>query len=112
MSHLSSQFLLNNNIDIPIQDLWDNFKSVCSKCMDLVPIRITSKKLLRPWIMMHIKRLSRRKQPIYNKAKASNSESNWKAYHDIKRLAQHECRKSHDNCLSDLLDPDTDKNHK
>ena len=85
MSHWCSQFLSSNTVDTPIQELWDKFKSSCLKCMDLIPTKSTSKKFHQPWITSHIKRLTKRKQRLYNRAKASKLESDWTAYCNIKK---------------------------
>ena len=33
----SNTFLSVNSADIPVQELWDSFKSMCQKCLELVP---------------------------------------------------------------------------
>ena len=36
---LCDEFLSNASIFTPVDELWDNFKSICMKCLDLVPTK-------------------------------------------------------------------------
>ena len=53
-----------------------------------------------------IKRLSRRKQNAYNKAKASKKTKDWDHYKSIKKKCQIECRKAYNNYVSTMLNND------
>ena len=41
-----------------------------------------------------------KKQRPYNKAKSTQLQSDWSAYKDIKKHVQRECRRTHDNYVS------------
>ena len=97
MTQFSETFLHCYTIDTPIQDLWDIFKMQCYDCLDLVPHVLSTKPDRNPWINNYVKRLTNKKQRLYNKAKSTQLQSDWSAYKDIKKQVQRECRRAHDN---------------
>ena len=58
----------------------------------------------QPWITPHIKRLSRKKQRLYNQAKLSNSPHYWDTYQSSKREIQKKCRMAYRNYMGKLFD--------
>ena len=66
INHLVTEFansFLDNTINIPIQDLWDVFKSMCMNCLQLVPTKTApSGKSNQPWATPLIRRLSSKKK--------------------------------------------------
>ena len=50
--------------------------------------------------------MCRRKKHRYKRACLTNSEHEWSAYYHIKKLAQSECRKAHNDYMSKLISPD------
>ena len=64
----NNEFQLSYDPSIPVSTLWDKFKNLCMKCLDLIPVKQTSSNSIYPWILPVIKRLSRQKQRWYNKA--------------------------------------------
>lgn len=104
----ASDFVSANSLDTPINHLWSAFKSICSECVKLVPYKLSSRSHSKaPWVTTYIKRLSRKKQRLYNKARVTNSASDWSAYSDFKRHTHHECRRVRNQYLKHLLDPDS-----
>ena len=67
---------------------------------------MTSVRYSQAWINTEIKRLSRRKQNAYNKAKASKKTKDWDHYTSIKKKCQIECRKAYNNYVSTMLNND------
>ena len=39
MPYVHDEFLSNTSIFTLVDELWDNFKSICMKCLDLVPTK-------------------------------------------------------------------------
>ena len=76
---------------------------MCQKCLELVPCKSLSSSIKYPWITTQIKRLSNKKQRLYNRARYSGLQSDWLAYYELKKFVQHECRKAHDTYVADLL---------
>ena len=54
----SSSFLSNYSNDQSVSTLWDNFKSLCCDCLNLVPTKSISARNNHPWISPLIKCLS------------------------------------------------------
>ena len=50
--------------------------------------------------------MSNKKKRLYSKAHSFNSETDWSAYKEIKKLAQRESRKAHDSYVSNLISSD------
>ena len=70
---------------------------------------MTSVRYSQAWINTEIRRLSRRKQNAYNKAKASKKIKDWDHYTfciSIKKKCQIECRKAYNNYVSTMLNND------
>ena len=87
---------LNYPIDTPVQQLWDSYKALCADCLKLVPTKIlSSSNSNQPWATPLIRRLSRRKQRLYSRAKLSALPEDWIQYRTAKKLMQQECRLVH-----------------
>jgi len=106
MTQFSETFLHCYSIDTPIQDLWDIFKMQCHDCLDLVPHIFSTKPVRNPWINNHVKRLTYKKQCLYNKAKSTQLQSDLLDYEDIKKQVQRECRRAHNNYVLNMINPD------
>ena len=78
-------FISKFSLSTPVDTLWEEFKSMCSYCLTYVPTKNSRIGTKQPWITSHIKRLSRRKQRLYNKVRHSNSSHNWDTYRHLKR---------------------------
>ena len=112
IAQLANSFLSVNTIDTPVQELWDSFKGTCHRALELVPRKHTSRSIKYPWITRHIKRLSNKKQRLYNRARHSGLQSDWLAYRDMKKLIQNECRKAHDKYVANMLTTSNDHANK
>jgi len=98
-----SILLQSTSTSTPVDLLWEEFKSVCSECMNCVPSRVLSTSRNRyPWITHHIRKLSRQKQRMYNIAKVTQSPYRWQEYRQFKRKTQRECRLAYRNYVSSL----------
>ena len=64
-------FLEKHSMTSPVNTLWDEFKDMCQRCLDLIPTRLIATSHRQPWISPYIGRLSRRKQRMYNSARSS-----------------------------------------
>ena len=106
MLYFAESFLELYTIDTPIQELWNVFKS---KCLNLVPSIMLSK---HTWSSCYIKRLTIKKKRLYNKARASQLQSDWSAYKEIKKQVQRECRKAHDKYVSHIINLDNTHSNK
>ena len=70
---------------------------------DNVPTKMTSSQSTAPWVTAQTKRLIRRKNSWYKRAKKRDNPKTWRKYREIKQLTQKLCRKSHDSYIRDLI---------
>ena len=64
----ANNFLSNYDTNTPIDTLWNGFKRICTTCLEQIPSRMTTKRINQPWANTKIKRYSRQKQRLYNRA--------------------------------------------
>jgi len=116
INHLVTEFantFLDNTIDTPIQDSWDAFKTICMNCLQLVPTKTApSGKPNQPWATPLIRRLSRKKQQLYNQARRSDLAEDWIEYHAAKKLMQKERQQVHNWYLCNMFNPDSNRGYK
>ena len=104
---------LDHPIDTSVQQLWDSYKALCTDCLNLVPTKIVSSNSSnKSWATPLIKRLSRRKQHLYNRAKLSGLSEDWNEYCTAKKLMQKECQQAHRKYLSNILDSTSGRGQK
>ena len=80
-SSLSEKFSLST----PVNILWKEYKSMFLECLDHVPTRSNTIGMKQLWITPHIKRLSCKKQSLYNQAKLLDSPHHWDTYQSSKK---------------------------
>ena len=98
---------IDTHKDLGVNDMWLFIKkNLLTILENNVPSKTSSSKFWLPWISTTTKRLIRNKNIWYKKAKARNDEKTWKKYKEIKRVAQKECRKSHEEYVKDLITED------
>ena len=86
---------------------------MCMNCLQLVLTKSArSGKSDQPWVTLLIRRLSSKKQCLYNCAKRSGLLDDWKEYHAAKKLMQRECRQAHNRFLCEIFDPDSNRGYK
>jgi phage-related minor tail protein len=107
-------FIEVNTISTKINSLCENFSKMCQELIDKhVLSKMTSVRYIQAWIYTEIKRLSRKKQKAYNKAKARQKTKDRDHYKSIKRKCQIECRKAYNNYnVSTMLNNDIKSNPK
>jgi len=96
----SSEFSVNTSVD----HLWDKFKCFCQSVLSAIPSKVVNNKTSHTWITPIIKRLSKRKQRAYNKARLSHHQDDWAQYYNLKRECQRECRRAYNNYVTSLVD--------
>ena len=88
MQPLCDEFIVTYLASTPVDALWNNFLVICNASLAMVPTKITSTQPKQPWITIHAKCLSRKKQRAYNRAHSSDSPLDWSKYHDLKGNAK------------------------
>ena len=67
---------------------------------------MSNSRLHQPWINTKTKKLLRKKQKWYKKAKSSNDPQIWSTYKKIKNNAQRTCRQTHNSYLNSIFRSD------
>ena len=106
IADFSGRFLSEYTVQSSVQQLWHEFRRLCLECLSLIPSKTSSHRFSQPWITSKTKQICRRKKRRYKRACLTNSEHDWSAYYHIKKLAQYECRKAHNDYVSKLISPD------
>jgi len=75
-----------SSINTPIQSMWNQFKSICSDCLNLVPSKILSSRFNQPWITPHTKRICRKKRRLFARAQSTGCQKDWLNYYQAKRI--------------------------
>ena len=90
-----------------INEIWDFVKEGLDKIVKKhVPSKLTSSRNHQPWINSNVKRLIRKRNRWFKKAKNSDSDKVWDIYKAIKKETQKSCRQTHDQYLNDLFTGD------
>ena len=84
--------------------MWNVFKNFCLSILNTIPSNIVSNKCTHPWITPFFKRLSKRKQCLYNAARLSHHQDEWALYYHLKKECQLECCKAHYSYVMSLID--------
>ena len=69
-----------------------------------IPVKSTTQRWDVPWISPNIKRMIRKKQRLYNRARKSNLHQDWSAFKQWRNVTSRALRSSHDNYVLGLLD--------
>ena len=104
LSEFVSGFIAENTTSSSVQQMWDDFKTNCIDCLELVPYKYSSTRFSQPWVTSNTKRICRKKKRAYNKARSSGSVVHWNNYKELKRTAQRQCRKAYYDYVSRLFD--------
>ncbi|XP_072038658.1 uncharacterized protein [Amphiura filiformis] len=85
-----------NTTSSSVEDLWNTFKDGIHASMDAnIPSKMVGKKHQSPWISPRIKRLLRRKQRAYNKARKSNLTEDWENFKKQRKMVKTETKKAY-----------------
>ncbi|XP_072021949.1 uncharacterized protein [Amphiura filiformis] len=101
----SSDFKSGNVSETDANALWIIFKTRLLQAVDKhVPSKMVRKRNYTPWINQTLKRLHKRKQRAYNRARKSNSQEDWESFKELRRKIKKATRKAYrgyirDKCL-------------
>ena len=109
MTSLANQLMSQKNLSV--EQLWDKIKLSIQECLNThVPSKLTSQRFNQPWITNKIKRISRMKQKLFNKARQSRKSTDWENFRLYQKESKKECKKAHDNYINKMvLDENTGK---
>ena len=116
----ADQFVSSNNASTPVEDLFIETQQSLDKIVrDNVPSKMTSSRLNQCWFDTNTKRMCRKKNRAYKKAKSVSGKSTssvkakakaWDRYHKIKRDTQKTCRQAYNKYLDDMISSDPGSN--
>ena len=86
MREVCENYLTLNSSTLTVEENWQYFYShythIVNEC---IPNRYSSTRGHIPWLSTSLKRMIRKKQRIYNKAKLSNSSNDWLEYKTLQK---------------------------
>ena len=87
-----------------VDELWNIFNS---KILDLmnnyIPTKLVQSNAKQSWINQNVKKIRRRKQRLYNKARSTNLVSDWKNYKEAKKQMQKVTRQAFNKYMYRLI---------
>ena len=84
---------------------WLKFKNLLHSVMQKwIPQRTINRKWNLPWITPAIRRLIRKTQRCYNKARKSKEDDHWRDFRNMQRMTKKVIENAHDNHVTGLLD--------
>ena len=96
-----------------IDDKWSCFEDNIHRIMDsCIPSKWTSSRYNLPWFNHSLKRLASRKQRLYNKAKTSGKQNDWKAFCVARKLMHKRLKEARKAYISDNLGEAIEENPK
>ena len=96
-----------------IDDKWSFFEDNIHRIMDsCIPSKWTSSRYNLPWFNHSLKRLVKRKQRLYNKAKTSGNQNDWKAFRAVRKLMHKRLKEARNAYISDYLGEAIEENPK
>ena len=96
-----------------IHDKWSCFEDNIHRIVDsCIPSNWTSSRYNLPWFNQSLKRLARRKQRLYNKAKTSGKHNDWKAFRVARKLMHKRLKEARNAYISDYLGEAIEENPK
>ena len=91
--------------DQSVEDLWNLFTSkLLSSIKKNIPSKMMSERWNIPWMTNSVRRMIRKKQRLYNKAKRTRREEDWKIFKSLRNAIKAELTKAHNDYVLGLLD--------
>ena len=106
-------FYLDNLLNASVERKWCRFAEAVKETMEKnVPHKITSSRFNLPWFNRSHRRMCRKKQKLYNKAKKSKKPEDWGKFKSIRRTLHKGLSKSRNQYTSEFLVQSINKNLK
>ena len=105
LATFANTFLSSDPHSRPVEQLWQEFKQAIHEAVsNHVPHKVKRSRNSLPWINRQIKKDMKAHKKLYNKAKRSKLESDWKAYCDARNLVNCRLKEAHNNYYARLFD--------
>ena len=93
-----------------VEENWNDFKNTLYKVMTTtIPRKNLTSRTNVPWMTYKIRREIRRKQRLYNKARRTNNENDWKNFKEARRVTKASLENSHNEYVMSLLESTNDQ---
>jgi len=101
-----SENIINTDADSPINDIWEKLKHGIYEVMEKnIPSKLTSNIHNLPWINHKLKKkMIKKKNKLYNKARQSKKKEDWDYYKVHKRHTQKALRQAHWEHVNTILE--------
>lgn len=97
-------YLANNPLDKSVGENYNFFtETVLETMKEHFPQKKLGSRWNVPWMNSSIKRMIRKKQKLYNRARKSNSQADGKKFKDLRKATKKRLTLAHDKYLLDLL---------
>ena len=97
--------------DETVDEIWTKINSALNEAINKhVPTKTLSPKPQQPWVNQSIKRLSRRKNRAWRKAKATRRDEDWQRFKLLQKQTRRACRRAYSSFVSGLINDDGDRN--
>ena len=107
------KFLQDFNINSPVEEIWSSIKTnllgIQEEC---VPSKTSSKRYSQPWVNTDVKRMTRRKNKSYRKARKTGKSKDKARYQHLKQEAKKTCQRAYDDYIRNMISPEATSNPK
>lgn len=102
-----------NNESKTVDEKWNEFEFGVHRIMDaLIPHKMSSSRYNLPWFNRSLRRQSRAKQRLYNKAKRSGNPLHWHQFRAARKRMHQSLKTARDSYVSDFLGEAIEENPK
>ena len=99
----ADSFMVNLS-EFSVDNLWDTFERSIRSIMDAcIPHKMTSSRYNLPWFNRSLRRQSRAKLSVYNKAKRSQNPQHWSEFRDARKRLHKNLKSAREKFVSDYL---------
>ena len=104
---------MENLKELSVDEMWDTFECSIRSIMDAcIPHKMTSSRYNLRWFNRSLRRQSRAKQRLYNKAKRSQNPQHWSEFRDARKRLHKNLKSAREKYVSDYLGESIKENPK
>ena len=106
-----NKFLHTEPLQKCVEDNWKYFKDMTTTAMQHhIPTKMLSGRWNIPWLTPALRKMMRKKQRYYNRAKRTLNEHDWKSFKNLRKTFKAKLADAHNKYVLDLLDWPTGDN--
>ena len=113
IADFQASFFNSNPDQQSVQDNWDAFKFELNHLVDKhILSKMSRANQSKPWITGEVRRLSKKKQRLYNRAKSTQKASDWENHRSFQKEVQKKCRRNYWSFQNNMFNESTDLSNK